>query len=1082
MRFSTVIASVIIGSMVMGGCNSAYTYQQTDNNPDNDWFQEAKVGAFMHFLVDEETADLVDKFDVQFLADQLEEAGVKVFELTLGQNSGYYIAPNPIYDEISGYKPGEKTSKRDIPMEMAKELKKRGIDFMLYLPGQAPFWDKQSIDNFGFVPFDRIGSDRDFTEEGVEKWAKVIAWWSDHYGDLVKGWWFDGCRDDMKFTEEAGTAYATAVKSGNPHAIVAFNPGVEPILRRQTKASDYTAGEVSDNLSSYTTEGRWIDGAQAHILTYLGKWWGGSGYDGCRFSDDELCAWTKRFTSDGGVVIFDVGPNFDESRGPIGRISDCQLRQLKLCVEAAQNPDEDTTDYCSYVEPFMGTAGQGCNGQIIPMAVRPNGMVQLAPDTSVEWTTGYRYTHDKILGFSHMHRSGGGGGSDFQDILFLPLQGDSMIGESLPEQIGIPFSHDKEHAEPGYYNVMLDGIECELTATRRCGLHRYTFPKGKSQNILVDLKHGNTTNCTTVSEDNFDTVRVASLELVGKQEIKGCRITNGWCPEMHVYFDAKFSKPIKSVRFYADGRLTDNTRSLEGRDVKALLTFGGDENEPLEAYVGISSADTHGAAKNLRNEVGSKDFKTVRAEAHKEWNSALSKIKLDDPTSEKGRTFYSCWYFAQVYPLLWSDVDGRYRGADVKVHKGETDNYSAFLGMWDIYRTQLPLIGMVRPDIISDVVKTLYAFYKEKGMLPIFPVGGQESNCMEGYHAMPVIANAYYNGVRDFDADKMLEAMRISACADTFGYFCRNFRGAKNYLKYHYIPWDKEVSSVSKVMEQCYDDWCIGRFAQMTGHDDVAAEYFDRSQWFRNVFDPQTGLMRPKGSDGSFIEPFDPVWSNHMQIDDHFMEGTSWHWTFAVQHDPYGLAGLMGGKDALAAKLDTLFFHMTPEVHGPHPSGDMTGSIGHYAHGNEPSHHTIYLYDFAGRPWMTQQLVGTVIDSLYHPDPDGLCGDEDTGQMAAWYVLSSMGFYPVTLATGIYCIGAPQHDRIVFKHAGGTLTIEAPGASEGKKYISSLSINGKSVDRCYLTRKELFEGDSTIKFGMSSTPTEWGQCDIPATE
>ena len=329
------IVFAALGILALTGCGNKYVYKQIDNNPDNDWLYEAKVGAFMHFLVDSTNVDLIDKFDVKFLADQLEDAGVKVFELTLGQNSGYYCAPNPVYGEISGYKAGEKTSRRDIPMEMAKELRKRGIDFMLYLPGQAPFWDKQSIDNFGFVPFDRLGSDRDFTEEGVEKWAKVIAWWSQHYGKLVKGWWFDGCRDDMKFAEYASEAYAAAVKSGNPHAIVAFNPGCQPKLIRQTKASDYTAGEVSEGLFEQTAPGRWVDGAQSHILTYLGAWWGGSGYDGCRFSDKEITDWTRKFTSEGGVVIFDVGPNFDEARGPIGRISDCQLAQLKLCVKAA---------------------------------------------------------------------------------------------------------------------------------------------------------------------------------------------------------------------------------------------------------------------------------------------------------------------------------------------------------------------------------------------------------------------------------------------------------------------------------------------------------------------------------------------------------------------------------------------------------------------------------------------------------------------------------------------------------------------------------------------------------------------------
>ena len=726
-------------------------------------------------------------------------------------------------------------------------------------------------------------------------------------------------------------------------------------------------------------------------------------------------------------------------------------------------------DPTGYVVTMMGTGGAG---GIVPNAAVPFGMVQLAPDTDAGGT-GYFYGRNSLMGFSHMHKSGSGGGSDFQDILFLPVTGDAWDApDTLQNQYRTPFSHEDELSSPGYYSVLLPefGIRAELAATSRCGMHRYTYPKGADNRLLIDLKHGNPYNCTIIPEDCIDTVKVAFMERVDERTVRGYRISNGWCPEMHVCFEARFSRPIRDFRLY-DSRRYVGGDSLEGRDVRALLSFDG-SNAPLEVSVGISPVDMEGAGRNRSREIGRKTFDRVAAASHEAWRKELSALEVSDPDTEQGRMLYTCYYFSLLYPMLYSDVDGRYRSSDAKVYPGGFGYYAGVLGFWDIFRAHLPLITVVHPEVMTDLMKTMLSHYDHCGQLPIWTLAGQETCCMEGYPAAPVVSDAYSKGIRGFDAEKMLDALDVSASRDTFGFFCRAYRGATNYRKYHYVPNDLEISSVSKTLEYSYDDWCISKFAGMLGRQDLEKAYLERSGWYRNVFDPGRMLMRGRDSKGDWREPFDPFYSNHLRSDDDFMEGTAWHWTFHVPHDPEGLMELLGGRQAFAEKLDSLFFILGPEIHGPNPSGDMTGMIGHYAQGNEPGHHTIFFYNLVGQPWKTQKLVTEVMHTLYNTTPEGICGNDDTGQMSAWCVWNAMGLYPMTHGDAEYMIGSPQHERLVFHHANGTLTVEAPGVSPENCYIRRITLNGKPLEGYKVRHEALFGGDAHLHFEMSSTPRE----------
>jgi len=731
----------------------------------------------------------------------------------------------------------------------------------------------------------------------------------------------------------------------------------------------------------------------------------------------------------------------------------------------------DDFDPASFVCPMMGT---GDDGRVVPVAAAPFGMVQLGPDTHFT-ASGYHYSHTKIYGFSHTHKSGGGG-TDFQDIMFFPVSNIQWRQcTNYPEQVSSPFSHLQEDVEPGYYHVKLldTDIDVALSATSRCGMHRYSYPEATPQQLIIDLKHGCQHSTTIFADEDFDTVKIARLEIVDDHTVRGYRISNGWAPEQHVYFHAEFSKPILSCRLFEDRLFRENARELTGTDVRALLEFAQD-GQPLIACVGISPVSMEGASRNLKAEIAGSDFDAVRIATRAEWNKALSAIVVHDSKMQQKEVFYTCLYYAMLYPMLYSDVDGQYRSSDSQIYQGDFRYFAGVLGLWDTFRAQNPLITILRPDVSNDLMKTMLEHYRHCGQLPLWTLAGVENMCMIGYHSMPVIADAYHKNIRDYDVQALYDAMKMSANRDTIGFFLKAYRGAMLYKQYEYVPCDLEVTAASKTLEYCYDDWCIAQMAKMLGQKEDYDNYIRRAGWYRNLFDDRINFMRGKMSDGSWRTPFDPFHSNHYRPDDDFCEGTSWQWTFFVPHDGKNLINLMGGKEAFIEKLDSLFI-ISSEIHGDNPAPDITGMIGQYAHGNEPGHHTLYMYNYAGQPWKGQKLLSDVMYTLYDTTPEGICGNDDTGQMSAWFVFSAMGFYPVTHGSGIYFIGTPLFREMKLKHPNGTLTIQAPKVSHDNCYIQSVKLNGKPYTKNWLRHDELFGGDATLLFTMDAKPnTNWG--------
>jgi predicted alpha-1,2-mannosidase len=729
----------------------------------------------------------------------------------------------------------------------------------------------------------------------------------------------------------------------------------------------------------------------------------------------------------------------------------------------------------SYVKALTGTGGDG--GMYATASV-PFGMVQLGPDTRFNWA--YHYSDSLIYGFSHVHKSGGGC-SDYQDIIFFPTT-DFLTQENMkyPDKVNSRFSHDKELFEPGYYRVNLlnTNIEAELTATERCGMHRYTYPKGKDQQLSIDLKIGHEHGCTIYPEDDIDTVKIAHIELVNDHTVKGYRISNGWTPELYTYFFAEFSKPIKSFQIYENKILKPNVKELTGRDVRVVMKFAENDSRQLVSRVGISPCSMEGALKNLQVEIKTWDFDLIKKQSRAAWNKTLSAIRINDDDSEQKEMFYTSLYLATIYPMLYSDVTGEYRSSDMKVHKGDFRYYAGVLGLWDTFRAQNPLLTIIRPDVSNDLMKTFLEHYNNFGQLPQWVTGGQENHGMIGYHAMPVIADAYYKGICDYDANALYKAMKVSANVDTFGFFVRAYRGTQFYKKYQYIPCDTEIQSVSKTLEYCYDDWCIAQMAKMIGEKEDYQYYIKRAGYYKNLYDSQTKLMRPRLSNGQWKTPFDPVFTNHYHPGDDYCEGTAYQWTFFVPHDWKGLMNLYGGKEVFISQLDSLFIRKS-EIHDDGKGApDITGMVGQYAQGNEPDHHTIYMYNCMGQPWKTQKWVNYMLLNRYKPTPDGLCGNDDTGQMSAWYIFSAMGFYPVTHGQGIYYLGAPLFKDLSLKHNKGTLTIIANNVSKENIYVQSVTLNGKPYNKNWLQHKDIFSGNVKLIFEMGNLPNiHWGSSD-----
>lgn len=719
-----------------------------------------------------------------------------------------------------------------------------------------------------------------------------------------------------------------------------------------------------------------------------------------------------------------------------------------LFITACKSTQQETTpDYTQYVNPFIGT---DFTGNTYPGAQVPFGMVQLSPDNGLPgWDriAGYFYPDSTIAGFSHTHLSGTGAG-DLYDISFMPVTLPYKEAE-VPLGIHSKFSHADEAATAGYYRVLLKdyGINVELTATERCGIQRYTFPETQSA-IFLNLKKAM----------NWDFTNDSHIEKVDSVTIQGYRFSDGWARDQRVYFRTRFSKPFTSMQLDTTAVLKEGKRI--GTATIARFDFSTKAGEQILVNTAISGVSMEGAAKNLQAEVPDNDFDKYRNAARDNWNRQLSKIEVKSNDTDARTNFYTALYHSMLAPTIYSDVDGAYYGPDKKTHQADGwVNYSTF-SLWDTFRAAHPLFTYTEPERANDMVKSFLAFYEQSGFLPVWNFQGGETDMMIGYHAVPVIVDAYLKGIGNFDAEKALAACVATANRD-------NYRGIGSYKKLGYIPYNEtdgynaENWSLSKTLEYAYDDYCIARMAEKMGKKEIADEFYKRSQNYKNIYNPATSFMQPRDDKGLFIKDFKAD-----EYTPHICESNGWQYFWSVQQDIDGLIELVGGKERFTQKLDSMFTF--------HPSADdelplfSTGMIGQYAHGNEPSHHVIYLYNKVGQPAKTQEYVAKVMQELYRNTPDGLCGNEDCGQMSAWYVFSAMGFYPIDPVSGQYEIGTPLFPEMRLHLANGkTFTVLAPAVSKENIYVRSVKLNGKPYDKSYITHEQIMDG-STVEFEMSS--------------
>lgn len=722
-------------------------------------------------------------------------------------------------------------------------------------------------------------------------------------------------------------------------------------------------------------------------------------------------------------------------------------------------------EYTDSVNVFIGTGG---HGHTFPGATLPHGMVQLSPDTRLlgwDACSGYYYDDTSIMGFSHTHLSGTGIG-DYGDILFMPVVGEKPLiagtAEKPDEGYRSRFSHEQESARPGYYQVLLqdDSINVELTATLRAGLHRYTYPKVSDARLIVDME-------PTIHGHQHP---VTQIRVVNDSTIAGMKYTVGWAKRHYVYFYAVFSSPF-DYKLYSGTEYQSDSTSVTVNTAKAVIRF---KNLPVDgrvlAKVGISSVDEEGARLNVEAEIPNWNFEDVMKEANTAWNEALGKIDIETSDNDSRTVFYTSLYHAFIQPSLASDVDGRYRtmGHEIKQDASYT-NYTVF-SLWDTFRAAHPLYTIVTPEQNQAFIRSLLRKYDEGGILPKWELASNETGTMIGYHAVSVIADAMMKKQCDFDVKKALEACIRSSVYDTMGVTPMMDRQILNgklmpvSIKYKnelgYIPCDKVGGSVSQGLEFAYNDWLIAQMMKEHNRKDLYDKYMELSRNYRNYFDPETKLMRGRLSDGSWITPFDPA---SVQRPSNYVEGNAWQWAWFVPQDVEGLMELVGGQKSFEAHLDTLFTTSSELTGDPNAAADVTGMIGQYAHGNEPSHHIPYLYNYAGAPRKTQALVDHILRTLYHNDPNGLSGNEDVGQMSAWYALSAMGFYSFCPGRPVYEIGRPIFDKVTIHLSNGKdFVIQAKNNSVENKYIRSMKLNGEDLAEPRFSHFDLMKGGELI--------------------
>jgi len=714
----------------------------------------------------------------------------------------------------------------------------------------------------------------------------------------------------------------------------------------------------------------------------------------------------------------------------------------------------------SFVDSFIGTGG---HGHTFPGAVVPFGMVQLSPDNGKEgwdWSSGYHYSDNKIAGFSHMHLSGTGIG-DWLDISVMPLLGPLLEQDTVFK--AVTFSHQNEQASPGYYAVKLDnGIQVELTATERVGYHRYEFPAGTMPTIRFDLAF----------HQNWDTPTETFIKKVDDSTLVGYRYSTGWANKQRVYFAAKTSAPVKE--FYLKGELNIELGDInigleskeEGKGVSSQLIFEQSTiPKTIELKVALSMTSMDKALLAL-NEIPNWDFNAVKTQANAKWERELEKIQISTRDIKLKHIFYTALYHTSISPTIYSDADGEYKNANDEKHtlkNGET-RYTLF-SLWDTFRALNPLFTITQPVRYTDMLNSMLAFYDENGLLPVWDLSTSETNTMTGYHAIPVLSDAILKDWPGLDQERAYAAMKKSAF--------QQVRNVPDYIQYGYVPQDKSGQSATMTLEYGYDDWCIAAVAKKLGKLNDYEIFSKRALAYQHIFDKKTGFMRAKNSDGSWAIPFDPYYSDHDTKKAHYIEGNAWQHSFFVPHDIRGLQNLYG-NDGLEMKLDSLF-NVGSEIKGENISPDISGLIGQYAHGNEPSHHIAYMYSYLGKPWKTQALVRQIVDSMYHDNPDGYVGNEDAGQMSAWAVWNIVGLYPVNPASGEYVIGSPMVDAVTIQLANNKkLEIEVFNNSPKNKYVQSVKWNGVTYKKNFFLHKDIIRGGKII-FNMGSEPNmSWG--------
>ena len=709
-----------------------------------------------------------------------------------------------------------------------------------------------------------------------------------------------------------------------------------------------------------------------------------------------------------------------------------------ILLLACNKEEKSLTDY---VNPFIGTGG---HGHTYPGASSPFGMMQLSPDTRLEgWDGcgGYHYSDNEIYGFSHTHLSGTGV-SDYGDVLLMPTTGELLLTNGSDGERGYKskFSHNTETAKAGYYSVTLQdyNIDVELTVSKRAGFHKYTFNSDKEAQLILDLEHR-------------DKLISSSIEVVNKNSIKGWRHSKNWAEDQRLYFHIQLSEEITETIYREDSLVTG-------------FKFGEIE-KPLLVKVGISAVSSKNAKENLEIEIPHWDFNKILEETTQQWEEELGKIQIETQDETKKEIFYTALYHSLLNPNLFTDVNGDYLGTDLQTHNTSQQQYTIF-SLWDTYRATHPLFTLIQEEKTLEFIQTFIRQYQDGGQLPVWELAANYTGCMIGYHSIPVIVDAYVKGITDFDTKLALKAMLHSAN--------QNHLGLKHYKENGYISASDEPESVSKTLEYAYDDWCIAEFAKMIGNDSVASIFYERAQNYKNLFDPSTNFFRAKNS-YSWFSPFKPE-----EVNFNYTEANAWQYSLFVPQDISGHIQLMGGNEKYETHLDNMFT-ASMETSG-REQADITGLIGQYAHGNEPSHHMAYLYNYIGKCDKTQKYVKQILEEQYTNLPDGLSGNEDCGQMSSWYVLSSLGLYSVTPGLDYYSIGSPLFEKSTINLENGNIfVIKANNVSDKNFYIQSATLNGGKYNKSYIKHSDITDGGEII-FEMGNTPSDWGNIEIPISE